>query len=142
MQAGDMADLPYESGFFDAVIDVFSSYCLPGKDLESYLAGIARVLKTGGKYFSYAPSKNSDVFKEAIPSAKIDPSTLNGIFRPTAPFYGNSYPIRFTSRPEYESLLAKEFTVTYSETVGRTYRPGQEYLEFVVIQADKTEKPT
>ncbi|MBV8277877.1 MAG: class I SAM-dependent methyltransferase, partial [Verrucomicrobia bacterium] len=65
LQTGDMADLPYESDFFDAVVDVFSSYCLPEKDFSRYLDEVARVLRAGGQYFSYTPSKNSDVFKEA-----------------------------------------------------------------------------
>src|ERR1700733_9194756 len=43
LRAGDMTDLPYESGFFDAVVDVFSSYCLPEKDFARYLDGVARV---------------------------------------------------------------------------------------------------
>jgi ubiquinone/menaquinone biosynthesis C-methylase UbiE len=137
LQAGDMADLPYESGSFDAVVDVFSSNCLPEKDFIRYLAGVARVLRPGGKYFSYTPSKNSDVFKETASSDRIDPSTLNGIRRTTAPFYGNFYPFRFMSRDEYAALLAEDFKVTYSETVGRTYRSGQEYFEFVVLQAER-----
>jgi ubiquinone/menaquinone biosynthesis C-methylase UbiE len=137
LQVGDMADLPYESSVFDAVVDVFSSYCLPEKDFIRYLEGVARVLKPGGRYFSYTPSKNSDVFKETAPSDRIDPSTLNGIRRSTAPFYGNVYPFRFMSRDEYAALLAEDFTVTCSETVGRTYRSGQEYFEFVVVQAER-----
>ena len=141
LSTGDMADLPYQSGFFDAVIDVFSSYCLPEKEFARYFDGVARVLKPGGKYFSYTPSKNSDVFKEAVASDKIDPSTLNGIRRPTAPFYGNLYPFRFTSGDEYADMLSKAghggFEVTYNETVGLTYRNGEEYFEFAVIQADK-----
>jgi hypothetical protein len=102
---------------------------------------VARVLKSGGKYFSYTPSKNSDVFRESAPSDKIDPSTLNGISRPTAPFSGNLYPFRFMSGDEYAAMLSSAgqgaFKVTYSEKVGRTYRGGQEYFEFVVIQADR-----
>lgn len=70
LQAGDMTDLPYQSGFFDAVVDVFSCNCLPVKDFTRYLEGVARVLKQGGKYFSYTPSKNSDVFKEAAPAGQ------------------------------------------------------------------------
>lgn len=137
LRAGDMTDLPYESGFFDVVVDVFSSNCLPEIEFTRYLAGVARVLRPGGKYFSYTPSKNSDVFKETAPSDRIDPSTLNGIHRPTAPFYGNFYPFRFMSRDDYAALLAEDFTLTYSETVGRTYRSGQEYFEFVVVQAER-----
>ena len=141
LQTGDMTDLPYPSGFFDAVIDVFSSYCLPEADFARYLDGVERALKPGGKYFSFTPSKNSDVFNEAAASEKIDSSTLNGIHRPTAPFYGNFYPFRFVGLEEYVSLLTKAgkglLVVTYCETVGRTYRGGEEYFEFVVIQADK-----
>lgn len=141
LQTGDMTDLPYPSGFFDAVIDVFSSYCLPEKDFARYLDGVERVLKPGGKFFSYTPSKNSDVFNEVAESEKIDSSTLNGIHRPTAPFYGNFYPFRFVGLEGYVSLVTKAgkglLAITYSETVGRTYRGGEEYFEFVVIQADK-----
>lgn len=141
LQTGDMADLPYEAGFFDAVVNVFSSYCLAEKDFKRYLDSIARVLRPGGQYFSYTPSKNSDVFKEAAASDKIDGSTLNGIRRSTAPFYGNFYPFRFISLDEYAAFLSGAgggcFNVTYSETVGRTYRNGREYFEFVVIQAEK-----
>ena len=141
LKAGNMVDLPHESGFFDAVIDVFSSNCLSEQDFVRYLEGVVRVLKRGGKYFSYTPSKNSDVFKEADESGKLDPSTLNGIHRPTAPFYGNYYPFRFTSREEYTNMLSRAgrgcIDVTYVETVGRTYHSGTEYFEFLVIQADK-----
>ena len=139
LQVGDMADMPYEAGFFDAVVDVFSSYCLPEKDFIRYLDGIAHVLKPRGKYFSYTPSKHSDVYKEATKSDKIDPSTLNGIRRPTAPFHGNLYPFRFIASDEYADCLASsgKWFVNYNETVGRTYRGGQDYFEFVVIEASK-----
>ncbi len=141
VQAGNMVELPYESSFFDAVIDVFSSYCMSEADFVRYLEGVVRVLKPGGKYFSYTPSKNSDVFKNADESEKIEPSTLSGIRRSTAPFYGNFYPFRFVAREEYANLIARagqgELSLTYSETVGRTYHNGQEYFEFLVIQAEK-----
>jgi SAM-dependent methyltransferase len=141
LQTGDMTNLPYPSDFFDAVVDVFSSYCLPEKDFARYLDGVERVLKPGGKFFSYTPSKNSDVFKSAPASEKIDASTLSGIHRPTAPYYGNFYPFRFVSQEEYADLLTKAgkglLSVTHSEAMGRTYDSGKEYFEFVVIQADK-----
>jgi SAM-dependent methyltransferase len=141
LHVGDMSNLPYESGYFDAVVDVFSSYCLPEKDFMRYLNEIERVLKPGGKYFSYTPSKNSDVFKNAPASEKIDASTLTGIHRETAPFYGNSYPFRFTSVAEYKNSIAKvsggSLFARYCETSGRTYNHGKEYFEFVVIEADK-----
>lgn len=44
LQDGDMADLPYGPETFDAVVDVFSSYCMPEKEFASYLDGVAKVL--------------------------------------------------------------------------------------------------
>lgn len=141
LEAGDMINLAYEEDFFDAVLDVFASYCLTEEHFAKFLNGVARVLKPGGIYFSYTPSKNSDVFKQTPASEKIDASTLNGIHRPSAPFYGNDYPFRFTGREEYARLLAAAgngaLSVTYNETVGRTYRDGKEYFEFVVVEAVK-----
>ena len=141
LQAGDMSSLPYKAEYFDAVVDVFSSYCLPEKDFIRYLNEIERVLKPGGKYFSYTPSKNSDVFKHAPSSEKIDESTLTGIHRETAPFYGNFYPFRFTAPEEYENYISKtekgKLLVSYSEVMGRTYGRGKEYFEFLVLEAGK-----
>jgi SAM-dependent methyltransferase len=141
LQVGDMTTLPYESAYFDAVVDVFASYCLPETEFRRYLDEVGRVLKSGGVFFSYALSKESDVFKEAAVSEKIDQTTLDGIRRPTAPYYGNLYPVRFVTPEEYAALLhdagERCFTVTYDEIVGWTYRNREEYFEYVVIQAKK-----
>lgn len=138
LHVGDMAALDFADGRFTAVLDVFSSYCLTEAVFQTYLAGVARVLKPGGLYFSYTPSKNSDVFKQAGPADKLDASTLDGIRRPDAPFSGNLYPFRFISPDEYAAQLDQAgFDVEYCETLGRTYRNGAEYFEFVVIQGVK-----
>jgi ubiquinone/menaquinone biosynthesis C-methylase UbiE len=131
LHVGDMCNLPYEDQFFDGVVDVFSSYCLLEQAFDVYLKGVARVLKSTGKsgkgtFFSYAPSKNSDVFKKAVDAEKIDPNTLNGIRRPDAPFSGNFYPFRFISLEDYEVALTRAgLRMTYGETVGRSYGGGK-----------------
>lgn len=135
---GDMSDLPYEDSFFDAVIDVFSAYCLNEKTFEKYLKGVARVLRPGGLYFSYTPSKNSDAFKNHVPSKLIDGSTLNGISRQDSPFFGNRYPFRFVGPDEHSFLVKKAgMDIAYNETVGRTYNGGKEYFEFSVLVGKK-----
>lgn len=135
---GDMSKLPYSSDMFDAVIDVFSSYCLNELDFHRCLDEIVRVLKPGGRYFSYSPAKNSDAFKNYLPATKIDKSTLSGIYRSTSPFSGQEYPFRFISREEYAAALHERgFAVTSSESIGRTYRGGEEYFEFVSIAAQR-----
>lgn len=138
LTSGDMSELPYPSNMFDAVIDVFSSYCLNEHDFFRCLDEVARVSKPGGRYFSYSPSKNSDAFKNHLPARKIDSSTLSGIYRPTSPFCGQEYPFRFISRDEYEAALRERgFAITSSECIARTYRGGAEYFEFVSIAAQR-----
>jgi SAM-dependent methyltransferase len=141
LAVGDMCNLPYEDNFFDAIVDVFSAYCLDEKMFAKYLEGVGRVLKPGGKYFSYTPSKNSDAFKNYAPATLLDNSTLSGIHRETSPFYGNKYPFRFIAPDEHAAAMAAigsaRMKTAYNETVGRTYRHGTEYFEFSVLVARK-----
>ncbi|MCF2524446.1 class I SAM-dependent methyltransferase [Bradyrhizobium sp. G127] len=138
LQAGSILNLPYSSDMFDAVVDVFSTYCVNEIEFGRCLDEVARVTKSGGLYFSYSPSKNSDAFGMHHPAAKIDDSTLDGIARSTSPYYGNTYPFRFISQEEYADLLRNRgFNVISSERIGRTYRDGAEYFEFVSLTAQK-----
>ncbi len=125
LSPGSMTGLPYQGSVFDAVVDVFSAYCLNQEEFSRYLDEVARVLKPGGRYFSYEPSKNSDAFRNFAPSQMIDASTLDGIKRTTSPYYGNFYPFRFISNEEYATALAKRgLAVTSNERISRTYRGG------------------
>jgi SAM-dependent methyltransferase len=138
LTTGSMSDLPYPPEIFDAVVDVFSANCLNESGFASCLDEVARVTKPGGYFFSYSPSKNSEAFKNFLPAAKIDESTLDGIVRPTSPFSGNSYAFRFISQDDYALALSERgFAVTSNERIGRTYRDGDEYFEFVSISARK-----
>ena len=138
LKVGSMTNLPYSNDSFNAVVDVFSAYCLNEKDLEICLNEVQRCLSPGGKFFSYTPSKMSDAFKNHEPSEFIDASTLNGIHRRDAPFHGNFYPFRFVFPDEYQDILeAHGFKVDYLETVSRTYHQGAELFQHVVLEATK-----
>lgn len=138
LTAASMTACPYPDNQFDVVADVFSSYCLDETGIAPFLHEVSRLLRHGGRLFSYLPSKSSDAFLNPGPSRRIDASTLDGIRRETSPFYGNQYPFRFTSVDEYRSALeARGLRPVYSETVGRTYRDEKEYFEFLVIVAER-----
>jgi cyclopropane fatty-acyl-phospholipid synthase-like methyltransferase len=136
LKVGDITKTGYPAEYFDAVADIFSSYCLDNKGHDVFLDEVARILKRGGRFFSYTPSKASDAFKNPGPSTKIDDNTLDGIRRLDAPYYGNFYPYRFTTAEEYSADLKKRgFSVEHLEVVSRTYREMEEYFEFVVVDA-------
>lgn len=134
----DMTALPFCSASFDVVADVFSAYCLTEAGFARFLDEASRVLRPGGRFFSYAPSKASDAFRNPGDTPCIDPSTLLGVRREGAAYAGNLYPFRFIAAAEYAAALdARGLRVIYNETVGRTYRAGSEYFEFVVIVGER-----
>ncbi|HZL30496.1 MAG TPA: class I SAM-dependent methyltransferase [Pseudolabrys sp.] len=138
LQLGDMTTLEFEDNSFDAVADIFSSYCLNEVEGESFIRSVHRVLKPGGKFFSFFPCKSSDAFKNHSPASLIDNSTLNGIHRASSPFYGNFYTFRFSSTEDYHSLLTRNgFNVTYLETISRSYNSQTENFSFISIEAAK-----
>lgn len=137
LQTANMTAIPYPDRSIDVITDVFSSNCLTEREGGRFLAEIARLLRPGGRFFSYIPSKVSDAFRDPGPSHKIDASTLDGIRRDTAPFAGNHYPFRFVDSDEYARMIeGVGLSVSYCEAVGRTYRRRQEYFEFVIIVAE------
>ncbi len=134
VSAGDMTSVQYPDRSFDAVVDVFSSNCLNERGFALFLDEVKRVLRPRGRFFSYSPSKASDAFRDPGPSRFIDASTLDGIRRADAAYSGNHYPFRFITPDEYASALeSHQLRVIYNETVGRSYRSGKEYFEFVVV---------
>jgi len=138
LKHGEMTSLDYADGFFDVIVDVFSSYCVPEKPFDRFLDEVSRVLKSGGRFFSYHPSKNSDAFRDPGPAPLLDASTLDGIRRPTSPYYPQSYPFRFIDPGEFEAMLMQRgFNILRNERIGRTYRSMAEYFEFVSIHAEK-----
>jgi len=138
LEVGSMTELPYEENTFDVIVDVFSSNCLDMNDFQRYLAEAARVTKTGGRMIMYTPTSESDAFKNHAPAEKIDPQTLNGIYRKDSPFHGNYYPFRFSSVEWLKETLNKYgFDVSYAETITRSYNDRSEVFQHVTIEAVK-----
>lgn len=138
LKQGDMTRLDYPDDYFDVVADIFSSYCLTEMYFRRFLYEAARVVKPSGRLFLYAPSQNSDAFIDYEPSSKLDGSTLNGIERKTSAFYPQQYPFRFVKERELlKELASAGFEATSCERIGRTYRGGKEYFEFLSVHALK-----
>ena len=133
-----MTSIGFDDRSFDVIVDVFAAYCVSETDFACFLDEVTRLLRPGGRFFSYTPSKNNDSFRDTGPSQFIDASTLDGIHRETSPFYGQFYPFRFIEPEEFAALLGQRgFTILRNERIGRTYHNRAEYFEFVSIHAQK-----
>lgn len=133
-----MTTLPFKNNSFNLIIDCFSSYCLPSFEFTIFLAECFRVLESGSKLFFYTPSKSSDAFLNPGKAEMIDSSTLSGIVRETAPFYGNRYPFRFESPSDFlEKISRAGFLPTNLEIVSKTYNNQSEKFDWISCEASK-----
>jgi ubiquinone/menaquinone biosynthesis C-methylase UbiE len=137
LKQGDMTKLPYDDKAFDVVIDVVSSYCLDKGSYKNFLDEMERVLKPGGRFFSFTPSSKSDCFHNPGESRWIDDATLDSIKNPESPYYGQNFPFRFESQESMQSaLVSRRFDVLRNESIGRTYFSGKWYFEFISTVAE------
>jgi SAM-dependent methyltransferase len=112
LHVANMADTGLPDRHFDAVADVFSAYCLDDAGHHRMLGEVARLLKPGGRFFAFTPSRASAAIAREL-------------------FAENSYPWRFTTAQEYAADLAQ---CGFSEIrAGTLKRPDN--MEFVVVEA-------
>lgn len=133
---GDMTSMPFESSFFDVIIDVVSMQHLTFNQHLECVNEIFRCLKYGGTFFSYHLGDNSVSFNN---SAKfIDHCTIDNI--PEGyPLSGNG-PTCFLSRNEVKRMLSESsFEEISIERETKSYNNSKWHLEYLSITALKTE---
>lgn len=132
-KVGDFSQTKYINNFFDCVVDVFSSCSLNRVQGEKYIKEVNRILSKNGKFFTYFPSKKSDMFSFKS-QKKFDRDTRMCIEKSAYP----NLPLRFMSMTQYCNLLKKNnFNVSYKEEIMRTYFSRKEKFFFIVIEAIK-----
>ena len=137
LKVGDMTNIPYKSNKFDCVFDVFSSCLLVKKDGEIFLKEVKRVLKKGGKFFSYFPSKKSKMFKSKY-KKMFDEDTIFKLKDKKSIYKINNAPMRFLDKKQYIKMLKKNNLFTfYSEELTKTYFNGKDQFTFVIIESIK-----
>lgn len=120
-------------GFFSLVVDCWFSYCLETANFRDLLRHVHDALRSGGVFWSWHPSKSSDVWMSSRSDERIDRWTLNGIQRP-GPYCGNKGPFRFLWPAEYKTMLVEAgFGDVTIERHGRTY--GRDYFEMLSVTA-------
>lgn len=130
---GNMLDLSYPDCRFDAVADVFSATHLPFSLHERVYQEAYRVLKPGGRFFSYHPNDQSYSYRHSGGQLH-ERYTVADV---GAPYQGNGL-MCFLPETECRALLEKTgFNGIKIERIGRTYENGKIYFEFLSVDAAK-----
>jgi len=134
-KVGNFISTPYKTGYFNCVVDIFSSCSLEKENGKIYIKEVNRILKNNGKFFSYFPSKSSDMFR--FPTRKMyDSDTMISLKVKAARKI--DHPHRFMHMSQYCNLLKKSgFKIDYKEELMRTYFFRKEKFYFLVIEASK-----
>lgn len=134
LSVGSVTDLPYEDGYFDAVIDVVTLQHLNLDDSNRALSEIRRVLRPQGKFFSYRLSDRSVMFLNSE-GKWLDGVTLDNIANPRMPLH-NCGPTSFWSPSLANSYYtANGLVIDSIECYGRTYGSGSHHVEYLGITA-------
>lgn len=138
LECGTATELPYETGFFDAVIDVVTLQHLSLRDSESALAEIHRVLKPSGLFFSYRISDASSGFFNSG-GKFVDAVTVDNVANTDMPLSGNG-PISFWGAALARKMyLEQGLSIDSLERVSITYGNGTSCVEYLAIIAKKAE---
>lgn len=132
---GDMTSLPYASEDFDLVFDVVSMQHLTLEQHRKAFQEAFRVLKPGGKFFSYHLGDNSVSYLKST-SAKIDSCTIENIDE-GLPLQNNGQTCFLSTDKAIAMLQETEFTAINIEKITRTYLNQSQQLEYLVISATK-----
>ena len=125
---GEMTKLPYPDNFFDFVVDVVSMQHLNLQEHEQCISEIKRVLKKGGRFFSFHLGSNSI----SNQGKKLDECTVENI--PQGLPLENNGPTCFLTEKKVWELL-QDFEVNI-ETITRTYNGKP--VEYLIIEAIKS----
>lgn len=130
LRIGDIASLPYQDAFFDAVVDFEAISCNSYNDSKTIYTELARVTKKGGKLFSqtFATGCWGDRTGKKVGH--------NAWIVSEGPLLHKGY-ARFTEYEEIKDLIG-EFTISEIELLTRTMNSRQhEVREWIIIGEKK-----
>jgi ubiquinone/menaquinone biosynthesis C-methylase UbiE len=129
---GDLIQLPYPDGLFDAVIDVASIECNTMANINEIFAQVNRVLRAGGKLFSIAIKTGSYGYRDG---AEIERNTFTNVS--VGPHKGQGIIHFFTEREIRRLLSLNQFRNIELEWSARTLDNQKAKIIHWIVTAQK-----
>lgn len=136
IQLGNMLYLPFEDDWFDIVIDVVSMQHVTFSEHIKAYSEVMRVLKPGGRFFSYHIGNKSFSYKNGG-GKLIDRFTIDKIANRRDPFFGNEVICFPTERAIEKMLIEIGFKNIGIENVIKTYDNRKIKIQYLSIRAQK-----
>lgn len=128
---GDMAKLPFEEGYFDAVIDIAAICTNQWEDSLGILSEIERVLKPHGKFYSRH-------FAEDSQGDKVGKLVDRHMFASTEGVLANVGPTRFATKQDIFELYGEKFNIdSLGKVIRETENEKQAVIEWTISMIKK-----
>jgi SAM-dependent methyltransferase len=134
LKVGDIRQLPYSTGTFDAVVDVLTTIHVAFDDHHTIWREVYRCLKEGGRFFSYHWGENSISLRCGAPL--IDHCTVGNISS-GYPYAGSGTNCFLSANEVHKGLTEAGFHDVNVEKFTRTYKNQTQTFEYLVITARK-----
>ena len=134
LQKADMLDLPYDDEAFDFVYDVVSMQCLNYEQHAKAYREVARILKPGGRFYSYTLGDQS--VSQQVSTEFVDHATVKNV--PTGYPLANNGTLCFLSANEGRKLMTEGgLSVDTIESNTRTYANRSMSIHYLLLSASK-----
>lgn len=133
---GDIIHLPFQDCFFDIVFDVVTMQHLSYKQHQQCYNEIFRILRLGGRFFSYHLGENSISLKST--EKLIDHCTIANI-EAGYPLANNGQTCFISANEVRKNLKYAGFDCFSVDKIMRSYSDQRMYVEYLSIAAEKGE---
>ena len=133
---GNILSLPYEDNYFDVVVDIVTMQHTTFSQHIKIYPEIKRVLKPGGRFFSYHQGNKSYLYRHGGGKI-IDKFTIDDVRNPKAPLRKVGVYCLPTEKAIKEMIERSGFKNVNIENVIKTYNNRSIKIQYLVINAQK-----
>ncbi len=132
LTVGDIIQLPYADGFFDAVVDVECICCNSINDSKKILSEVTRILKPSGQFYSRTFSEKMYVGKQNFRISALEYNNISD-----GPLAGKGF-VRLMDNESIDILYGSQFKILSIDRSDITVSNGEVAIsEWIIVSQKK-----